>query len=203
MPDGYIENVEDLRRLYAQPGERTLRKQLLHLDRHCRRFIEHSPFVVIATGDGNGFDASPRGGPPGFVAVVDDQTLWIPDSPGNNRLDSLANIVTTNAVGLLFLIPGVDETLRINGTARVSVDPEIRERFSTRTRTPATVIVVTVREAYLQCAKALMRSRLWSDDARRDRSVLPTMGEMLADQMGVDAAPESQEAMIARYERDL
>lgn len=199
----YIDTIEDLRRYYAGPGERTLKKQLARLDQHCRRFLELSPFVVLATASDDRFDASPRGGAPGFVKVVDEVTLWIPDAPGNNRLDSLANIVTTGRVGLLFLIPGVDETLRINGSARVSVDPAKLAAFTTETRTPKVVIEVNVEEAFLHCAKALMRSRLWSDDARQDRSVLPTMGQMLADQIGTTGTVETQEQMVARYQRDL
>ena len=203
MPDGYIDSLEDLRRLYAQPGERAVRKQLPVLDRHCRRFIELSPFVVIASGAGGKLDASPRGGAPGFVRVVDEVTLWIPDSPGNNRLDSLANIIATGRVGLLFLIPGVDETLRLNGSARVSADAEKVRQLATEKRTPKVIIEVTAAEVFLHCAKALMRSRLWAPEARNDRSVLPTMGEMLADHTGVGGTPESQEQMTARYERDL
>jgi uncharacterized protein len=201
--DGYITSIEELRRLYSQPSERAIRKQLAHLDRHCRRFVELSPFVLIATGDESSLDASPRGGSPGFVHVIDDKTLWIPDAPGNNRLDSLSNIVATGGVGLLFLIPGVDETLRVNGTARLSTDPQKLRRFSTEQRTPKLVMEIAVTEAYLQCAKALMRSRLWSNDFRIDRSLLPTLGEILADQLQLETLPESQQEMVARYRRDL
>lgn len=189
----YVETVEELRRLYAAPGERAIRKQLAGLDRHCRRFIELSPFLVVASGNGTTLDCSPRGGAPGFVQVVDDTTLRIPDSAGNNRLDSLANIVATGRVGLLFLIPGVDETLRINGRARVAIEPG----------TPRVTIEVTLEEVYLHCAKALMRAKLWSDETRVDRSVLPTMGRMLADQLGTTGPVETQEEMVARYRRDL
>lgn len=202
MPE-YIETAEDLRALFAGPKERAVKKELSRLDRHCRRFIELSPFVVLATGDHAAFDASPRGGEPGFVHVVDDNMLWIPDAPGNNRLDSFANIIATRRAGLLFLIPGVDETLRVNGGARLSVDPVKLQHMATEKRTPKVIIEVSVEAAYLHCAKALMRSKLWSDEARRHRSVLPTIGEMLADQTGSAAPPESQEQMIARYEKDL
>jgi uncharacterized protein len=188
-----IATVEELRARYAQPGERAVKKQLARLDEHCRRFIALSPFVVIASSSGTALDASPRGGEPGFVRVLDDVTLQIPDSAGNNRLDSLANIVTTGRIGLLFLIPGVDETLRVNGAARVCAVPD-----STRVS-----IEVTVEEAYLHCAKSLMRSRLWSDAARQPRSVLPSMGKMLADQTGDTNPPETQEQMVERYRRNL
>lgn len=203
MTNAYVESVDELRSLFAQPGERAVRKQLARLDRHCRRFIELSPFVVMATGNDGSMDASPRGGAPGFVRVVDESTLWIPDAPGNNRLDSLANLIATGRVGLLFLIPGVDETLRVNGAARISIDPDVLRQAADEKRTPKVVIEVTVEEAYLHCAKALMRSKLWSDESRQDRGVLPTLGEMLAEQTGTTSAPETQEQMVARYQKDL
>src|SRR6185295_322133 len=144
-----VASQEELRALYAQPKERTLRKELDHLDKHCRRIISLSPFVVLATTNPDGTaDATPRGGDPGFVVVEDDRTLLLPDRPGNNRLDSLSNVVANPGVGLLFLIPGVDETLRVNGTAAIHDDDDLRARF-TEGRPPATVIAITVREAYL------------------------------------------------------
>jgi PPOX class probable FMN-dependent enzyme len=199
-----IESIEQLRNLYVAPKERALKKQLAHLDVHCRRFISLAPFVVLASSDAGGrIDASPRGGDPGFVKVPDDGTLLIPDAPGNNRLDSLENIIATNQVGLLFMIPGVDETLRVNGTAILSdavrdIDVSANER-----RRPKLVIRVSVREAYLHCAKALMRSRLWSDESRIDRGLLPTLGQMINDQTGTVAPVETQEEMVRRYARDL
>ena len=199
----YIESVHELRTRYAEPGERAVRKQLPRLDAHCRNFIALAPFVVLATSSAAALDASPRGGAPGFVKVVDDATLWIPDDPGNNRLDSLSNIIERGRIGLLFLIPGVDETLRVNGGARLSVDPEKLQHLATEKRTPKLLIEVTVEEAYLHCAKALMRSRLWSAEAKQDRNVLPTLGAMLADQLGLSAPAETQEQMVARYQRDL
>ncbi|CAM0558054.1 pyridoxamine 5'-phosphate oxidase family protein [Vreelandella titanicae] len=198
-----IRTTEELYQLYPEPKERALKKQLSRLDRHCQRFIELSPFVVIATGNASGFDASPRGGEPGFIKVVDDLTLVIPDSPGNNRLDSLKNIVESGQAGLLFLIPGVDETLRINGAAHVSVDEEKLQLFASEKRAPKVVIEVTVEEAYLHCAKAFMRSKLWADESRRERSVLPTMGQMIHEQIGRSGSPESQEEMLARYAQDI
>ena len=198
-----IRTTEELYQLYPEPKERALKKQLSRLDRHCQRFIELSPFVVIATGNASGFDASPRGGEPGFIKVVDDLTLVIPDSPGNNRLDSLKNIVESGQAGLLFLIPGVDETLRINGAAHVSVDEEKLQLFASEKRAPKVVIGVTVEEAYLHCAKAFMRSKLWADEMRRERSVLPTVGQMIQEQIGGGGSPESQEEMLARYAQDI
>lgn len=199
----WIEDVAALRARFRQPSERALAKQLDRLDVHCRRFIELSPFVVIATGDGRSMDASPRGGRPGFVRVVDERTLLVPEASGNNRIDSLVNIISTGTIGMLFMIPGVDETLRINGSARVSGAPPILASFDDGKRLPAVVIEVTVEEAFLQCAKALMRAGLWSGESRMERSVLPTMGEMLAEQTGSESPAESQAEMIARYRRDL
>lgn len=203
MSTRYIESAAELRELFPPPGGRSVLKQLTRLDRHCRHFIGLSPFVVIATSGGDSLDASPRGGAPGFVRVVDDATLHIPDSPGNNRLDSMTNIVTTAKIGLIFLIPGVDETLRINGRARLTADPSILRSFDALRHPPRIVIEVAVEEAYLHCAKALMRANLWGDEARVPRSALPTMGEMLADQLGSPHPPETQDEMLARYRKLL
>jgi PPOX class probable FMN-dependent enzyme len=200
-----IDDMSSLRERYPPALERSLQKQLDHVDPHCRRFIELSPFLVLASAAPDGtVDASPRGGPPGFVRVDDEQTLLVPDWPGNNRLDSLTNLVDAPGVGLLFMIPGVDETLRVNGSVEVSDDPALRDRFANDGRgAPRTVLVVTVREAYLHCAKALMRSRLWDPESHVSRDSLPTLGEMLRDQIGSTEAAEPQEAMVARYREIL
>jgi hypothetical protein len=191
-----------LRALHPPPTDRAVRKELDRLDAHCRRFIALSPFLVLASADGEGrMDATPRGGDPGFVEVADDRTLLLPDRPGNNRLDSLTNLTERPEVGLLFMVPGVDETLRVNGTAELRTDADLRQRFQVSKRPPAVVLRITVREAYLHCAKALMRSRLWDPEGRIDRSELPTMGEMMRDQVG--SAAESQESMVARYRTQL
>jgi len=198
-----ITDVQSLRALYPAPGERALRKQLDALDRHCLAFIALSPFVVLSTADGQGHqDASPRGGVPGFVRPDGSQRLLIPDAPGNHRLDSLSNILATGRIGLLFLVPGVDETLRINGTARLHDDAARLAPFAADKRVRL-VIEVGVEEAYLHCAKALLRSKLWSDAARVERSVLPTMGQMIKEQTGIDVPAETQAQMVARYAPDL
>lgn len=199
-----LDSESALRALYAAPGERALRKQLDRLDAHCRNFIALSPFLVMASADGEGrMDASPRGGAPGFVKVVDERTLLIPDSKGNNRLDSLSNLLRAPGLGLLFLVPGVDETLRINGRARVSTDVSHLEVCADERRRPPLVILVEVQEAYLHCAKALMRAKLWDPAVRQERSVLPTMNQMIKDQIGQEGEPESEAAMRARYQSDL
>ena len=199
-----IESVEALRRVYSEAKGRAVQKQIDHIDVHCARFIGLSPFVVIASVDAHGaLDASPRGGAPGFVRVSDARTLLMADSPGNNRLDTLTNIIASGRVGLLFMIPGVDETLRVNATARLNDDASILSTFAGDKRTPKLVIEVTVCVAYLHCAKAFMRSQLWNPASIVDRAALPTMGEMLSDQTGMPGAPETQDEMRARYAADL
>ena len=203
-PSHNLSSLQALRALYPAPKERALRKELDRLDRHCRRFIELSPFVVLASSGADGaLDASPRGGAPGFVKAPDEHTLLIPDAPGNHRLDTLENIVATGRLGLLFMIPGVDETLRVNGKAVLSTDPSLIDQAADERRRPVVVIQVQVEQAYLHCAKAFMRSRLWSPQAQVERSVLPTMGRMISEQTGLAGADETQEQMLARYQADL
>lgn len=198
------DRLPELRALYADPTERAQRKELRHLDKHCKRFIALSPFLVLASADDqNRCDASPRGGDPGFVKVLGETTLLIPDAPGNNRLDTMQNIQTSGRLGVLFLIPGFDETLRVNGRARISTDAEQIRLCTTEKRAPKVVIEVLAEQVYLHCAKALMRSKLWNDANRVDRSALPTMGQMIADQAGLQIAPETQAEMVARYQKDL
>jgi len=197
-----IDTIEQLRALYAEPKERARKKQLGALDEHCHRFVALSPFVVVASG-AQSLDASPRGGPPGFVKVLDANTLLIPDAPGNNRLDTLENIIATGRVGLLFMIPGIDETLRVNGGARLSDAPATLQRFDGEKRLPKLVIEVSVDQAYLHCAKALMRSGLCQASAQIERAALPTMGQMINDQTGSAAPAETHEEMLARYAPDL
>ena len=199
-----IDSRETLRALYPPAKERSLKKQIGHLDKHCRRFVELSPFVVLASGSADGrFDASPRGGEPGFVKAPDSATLLIPDAPGNNRLDTLENIVGTGRIGLLFMIPGMDETLRVNGTARLCDEAGMLAQFANEKRAPKLVIEVKVEDVYLHCAKALMRSRLWSADSKVERSAMPTMGKMLNDQTGIQTPAETQEQMVERYKPEL
>lgn len=198
-----LDSPSSLRRIYPPAKGRSVAKQIDHLDLHCKRFIALSPFVVLASANAQGDpDSSPRGGAAGFVHVVDERTLLIPDSLGNNRLDSLSNLAETGKIGLLFMIPGVDETLRVNGRVRLATDPMSLGPFAADARIRL-AIEVTVVDAYLHCAKALMRSRLWHPEHQVKRSVLPSMGEMLADQTGTQALPETREEMLARYAGDL
>lgn len=193
-----------LRELYAAPQDRAVKKQIPRLDVHCTRFIALSPFVVLSTSDRDfNLDASPRGGDPGFVKVTPEGDLLIPDAPGNNRLDSFENIVSTGQVGLLFMIPGFDETLRVNGRAVISTAPDDIAACTTERRAPKAVVRVSVAAAYLHCAKAFMRSRLWSESSRVSRDALPSAGQMISEQSGIHIAEETREEMAQRYAADL
>ncbi len=199
-----ITTVEQLRTRYGQPHERAVLKETDRLHRHHVRFIELSPFLAISStgADGRG-DVSPRGEKPGFVQVIDDVALAIPDRPGNNRLDTLTNIVTRPNVGLMFLLPGVNEVLRVNGEAELRDDADLMGRFVVNGKPPRLVIVVNVKQAYLHCAKALMRSSLWDERLKVARGVLPSMGEMLNDQIGSAVALEPEAVMLERYKAQL
>ena len=199
-----IENKNQLRELYGFPSGRAKVKVLQKLDKHSKNFIEKSPFLITATSSQDSKqDASPRGGEPGFVKIINNETLVIPDSKGNNRLDSLSNIIETGVIGLIFLIPGVDETLRINGKAHISIDTEYLNLFDSEKNPPKTCIVVSVQELFLHCAKAFMRSKIWDEEAKIKRDELPSMGKMLKDQINDDKPIETQEEMIKRYQGDL
>jgi PPOX class probable FMN-dependent enzyme len=174
-----IRDEAELGALYPPALERSVRKQMDHLDEHCRAFIAASPFVILGTQSGIA-DNSPRGDVPGFVKVADDYTLLIPDRRGNNRLDSLRNLVKNPSVGLLFLIPGINESFRVNGEAVISRDPALTEQFVMQGAAPRTVIVVKVKEAYIQCSRALVRSDLWNPAKHPAPGSLPSMGTVMA-----------------------
>ena len=179
-----VGNRAELREVYPEPRPRAAQKVLDHLDVHCRNFIEMSPFCVLSTTGSNGrADASPRGDPPGFVKVLDDRTLLIPDRPGNNQIDSLQNIIGHPVVGLLFFVPGMNETLRVCGSAEIVSDEELLAPLSVGGRAPLSGLRITVKDAFLHCGRALIRSRLWDPDVRIDRSRYPTYGQVLADQI--------------------
>jgi PPOX class probable FMN-dependent enzyme len=194
----------ELRTIYATPKERALGKVIGHLDRHCARFVELSPFCILGSTDVKGRpDLSPRGGGPGFVKVLDTKTLLLPDRRGNNRLDNLSNLISNPSVALLFLVPGIDETLRVYGAAEVLADSEICKELTVNGHEPKVILKIKVEQAYFQCAKSLMRARLWNADAKVERSSFPPLGEILKEQMRSDAAVESQEQMLQRYLKDL
>jgi uncharacterized protein len=182
-PEHTVADEAALRSLYPATHALAAQKSLPRLDPHAREFIRRSPFLTIGTQNRDGkADVSPRGDPAGFVRVLDDRTLAIPDRPGNNRLDTLSNVLANPAVGILFMVPGFDDTLRINGTAQLSTDPDLLRSMAVNDRVPAIAIVVTVAEVFLHCAKAFRRSRLWDPAARQDRTEMPSLLKMILDQ---------------------
>ena len=189
-----IGNESELRSNFGEPMEIALMKQLGKLDVHCKEFISRSPFLCIGTSAANGkADVSPRGDPPGFVQVLDDNTIFIPDRPGNNRLDTMSNIVANPNVGLIFLIPGYEDALRVNGKAKIVKDKEILERCAVNRKVPTMGIMVDVNEAFLHCAKAVRRSKLWDADSRQDRKEMPTLAHMILEQVAEPDTPPTKE----------
>lgn len=174
-----IRTLAELEALYETPAETSVIKEIDHLTELHRAYVEASPFVVVATSGPGGLDCSPRGDPPGFVRVVDERTLMLPDRRGNNRLDTLRNLVVDPRIALLFLVPGIGVTLRVNGTAKITTDDELRASFAVGDRLPATVVVVTTKSVYTQCPKALVRSHLWDPSRHRDQRELPSVGDIL------------------------
>ncbi len=198
-----ISNRGDLRETYRPPAPRAAQKVLDRLDEHCRNFIALSPFCVLSTSNADGQpDASPRGDPPGFVRVLDERTLLLPDRPGNNQVDSLQNVVENPGVGLLFFVPGMNETLRVKGRAEIVTGQGLLEPLAVGGRAPLSGLRVTVEEAFLHCGRALLRGRLWDPSARIERSCYPSYGQVLADQIaGADAGRIDAEEAEANRER--
>jgi hypothetical protein len=183
LPDdtSFITDETRLRTLHHEPMSRATDKVLRTLDKHCLRILSLSPFCVVATQGPGGADISPRGDPPGFVRVLDGRTLLLPDRVGNNRLDAMANLLVNPRIGLLFLVPGMNETLRINGTARITDDARLLAPCAIDGRPPKVGLVIAIEEAFLHCAKALIRSSLWDETKHIDRAILPSYAEMLLD----------------------
>jgi uncharacterized protein len=199
-----IENAGQLRKSYGAPNERALKKQLSRLDKYCRDFIARSPFLVIASADPSGrCDASPKGDAPGFVQVIDDTTLLIPDRLGNNRIDTLANLVARPGIGLIFFVPGINETLRVNGKSHITTDPALLEPLAVNGKVPRSAILVTAEEIYFHCGKALIRSDLWNPDKQIRRSDFPSLGRILADQIGGISVEESERYTAESYRTRL
>ncbi len=192
-----VTTAEQLAALYDPPRELVLRKVMPRLEATSRAFIAAAPFCVLATCGRHGPHATPRGDAPGFVAALDDATLALPDRRGNNRIDALRDLLDDPRVALLFLVPGVPEALRVNGAARITADPALKARFAERGKEPATVLLIAVREVYMQCAKAAVRARLWGgrDGAAARPAAVPSMGELLAAHTGGMVDP-------AQYDRD-
>ncbi|HKV00269.1 MAG TPA: MSMEG_1061 family FMN-dependent PPOX-type flavoprotein [Vineibacter sp.] len=189
---------------YAKPGALAVAKDIGRIDQHLRHYIELSPFCCIATADADGNqDVTPRGDPPGSFKVFGEHIVAVPDRPGNNRLDTLKNLLVNPKIGLVFLLPGMDETVRVNGIARLSTDPQLLESMAVEGKKPKCAIVVEVREAYLHCAKAFRRSKLWDPAIRIDRSTLPSLACMIRDQIGMsDQDTKQAEERIEKAYRE-
>ena len=180
MPEHHVTSIEQLETLYGHPSGAAVLKEIDHINAEYRAFIEAAPFFALSTCGPEGVDCSPRGDEPGFVRVADEKTLMIPDRRGNNRVDSLRNIVRDPRVSLLFLIPGIGETIRVIGRAGISTDPALLESFVFAGKTPRSVLVVTVESVYFQCSKAIIRSKLWDPSRLIDRKSLPSNGTIIA-----------------------
>ncbi|KHK57194.1 pyridoxamine 5'-phosphate oxidase [Ralstonia sp. A12] len=174
-----LKTVADLEAVYGTPNPRSVLKEIDHLNEDYRAFVEASPFIVLSSVGAEGTDASPKGDAPGFVRILNERTLAIPDRPGNNRIDNLRNIVEDGRVSVLFIVPGAGETLRVNGTATISTDPELLAASAVQNKLPRSVIVVNVQSVYFHCSKAVVRSKLWERGAQETTPALPTAGKIL------------------------
>ncbi|HXN09903.1 MAG TPA: pyridoxamine 5'-phosphate oxidase family protein [Steroidobacteraceae bacterium] len=189
---------------FGAPSNMALAKELRTLDKHCRAFIALCPFVVLASSDAQGrCDASPRGDAPGFVAVLDDQTLAIPDRTGNKRVDTMLNLMENPRIGALFLVPGVNETLRVNGRVRISLESDLLAGMAVNGKLPNAATLIDIEEVYFQCAKAILRSDLWNPNKRVPRGTFPSLGRVLADQIKGAEAGQLEQAIEERYRTSL
>jgi PPOX class probable FMN-dependent enzyme len=199
-----VRTQDELRAHFGRVSPLAEKKVLHHLDRFCRDFIALSPFLVLASGDGKGnADASPRGDAPGFVAVLDDRTLLIPDRRGNNRVDTFANILASPGVGLIFFVPGINETLRVNGKARITQETELLTPLTAQNVAPTIGLEVQVEEAYFHCGKALMRSRLWSPETQVARHSFPSLGRIIAEQTAAVEVEAAERTIEEAYRTKL
>ena len=196
MTDHIVRDLASLESLYGDVNEASALKEISYLHPHYAAFIQASPFAVLATAGERGLDASPRGDAPGFVEIVDDKKLLMADRRGNNRIDSLRNILRNPQIALLFLVPGIGETLRVNGRAEISIDPALLERFAVKDRAPRTVLIIHVESVFFQCSRALIRSELWNPEKQLPRTALPSTGQMLA-------AVTDQRIDAETYDREL
>lgn len=198
-----ITSVEELRDIMGHPNEVVLRKTIDHVDEICRAFIEKSPFITIATADADkNLDVSPKGDPPGFVKILDSKTLAIPDRPGNRKADSLRNIIQNPYIGLIFFIPGIKETLRVNGKAKVVVDEDVLSLLTCKGKTPSFAIIVEVSEAFMHCAKCIIRSKLWaSQEENQHPRPIPSLGKVLVKHGQLDMKYEELDQLIKDDEK--
>lgn len=176
-----VTTMEQLQALYGEKMPAAVVKEIDHINNGYRKLIESAPFVAVATGGPEGLDCSPKGDAPGFVRILDDKTLAIPDRPGNNRIDGFRNIVRDPRIALLFLIPGVGETLRVNGRAAISIDPELMQSVAVNGKLPRCVLIVHIESIYFHCSKAIVRSKLWDEKTKVDRGSLPSIGSIIAE----------------------
>jgi PPOX class probable FMN-dependent enzyme len=198
-----LKSADELRAVYGKPNERSVTKEISFLNDHYQAFVKASPLVVLASAGPSGLDCSPKGDKPGFVRVLDDRTLAIPDRPGNNRIDNLQNLVVDPRVSLLFMVPGIGETLRVNGRAEISVDAALLDGFAVNGKPPRSVLIVHIEAAYFHCSKALVRSQLWDPAHFVDRKQMPSAGQMLAATCeGFDAESYDRE-LPERVEKSL
>jgi len=198
-----IMTPQKLREIYGDPGPHAAAKVILRFDKHCRQFIEHSTFLVLATSNGTNLDISPKGDPAGFVTVETDKTLLIPDRPGNNRIDGMMNILAHPKVALIFMIPTVAETLRVNGTAEISDEPSLCAKFQINGRNPKTVLRITVEEIFTHCGKASMRAGLWSPKTWPAERPIPSLYEILRDHTEMDVSSIEHSYVEMRYRKTL
>ena len=202
--DHLVTTVEQLEAIYGQPYGPSLAKEIDYISPAYRRLIDAAPFVAVATGGPEGLDCSPKGDAPGFVRILDDKTLTIPDRPGNNRIDGYRNILRDPRIALLFLIPGIGETLRVNGRASISIDPDLMQSFAVNGKLPRSVLIVRIETIFFHCSKAIVRSKLWDPATQIERKSLPSTGSIIAEvsqgKMGGEAydkeAPERIKAML-------
>jgi uncharacterized protein len=202
--DHLVTTLEQLEALYGQPWGPAVAKEIDYISPAYRKLIEAAPFVAVATGGPDGLDCSPKGDAPGFVRILDDKTLALPDRPGNNRIDGFRNILQDPHIALLFLIPGVGETLRVNGHASISIDPELMQSFAVDDKLPRCVLLVHIETIFFHCSKAIVRAKLWEETTKIDRKSLPSTGSIIAEvsegKLGGEAydreAPERIKAML-------
>jgi PPOX class probable FMN-dependent enzyme len=199
-----VSSIEQLRTIYKAPNAKAKNKELRRLDSHSTTIIEHCHFCLLSTVDSSGFtDISPKGGVPGFIQVIDATTVLIPDSSGNNRIDSLKNIVSNPKVGLMLLVDGIDEVVRLKGHATIHTDSETLSRCPDGNKEPKAVIKIVVESVYFHCAKAIMRGKLWSGEYKVERSILPSLADIINEQQGLEGGSVSQEQMLDYYSASL
>jgi uncharacterized protein len=196
MSEHLVTTMEQLETLYGEKNPNSVLKEIDHINAGYRTLIEAAPFVAVATSGPEGLDCSPKGDAPGFVRILDDKTLALPDRPGNNRIDGFRNIVRDPRVALLFLIPGCAETLRVNGRASISLEPKLMQSFAVNGKPPRCVLVVHIESIYFHCAKAIMRSKLWDEASKIDRKSLPSTGTIIAELSGGKSGGE-------QYDREM